>query len=236
MDKTETSGFIRRWSCRKQAVLAAEEHVMESTAEPAGQSTRVNDPAVLISEPELELELESEVGSVTKGVDETVDAAWVRPLTDADMPDLASLNAGADFSGFLSEGVSEALRRKALKKLFSLPDFQINDGLNDYDEDYSRYVPLGDTVTYQMKQWLERQKTALNDALQEEGAEEGADTPDVGAEALHGASENGVSEPAVRRGDKETDGAVNVAQQPAPKCSAHETDGLGEAEEGGFCP
>ena len=30
-------------------------------------------------------------------------------------------------------------------------------GLNDYDDDFSVFTPLGDTVTYQMKQWLEKE-------------------------------------------------------------------------------
>lgn len=82
-------------------------------------------------------------------------------LTDADMPPVESLGETSDFSGFLSAGVSQELRDMALRKLFSLPQFNVVDGLNDYDEDYTKLAPLGDTVTYQMRQWLERDaKTA----------------------------------------------------------------------------
>ncbi|MCW8885607.1 MAG: DUF3306 domain-containing protein, partial [Motiliproteus sp.] len=61
----------------------------------------------------------------------------VEALTDEDMPDIETLTEDSDYSGFLSEGVSEALKRKAMRKLFHLPEFNIRDGLNDYDDDFS---------------------------------------------------------------------------------------------------
>ena len=39
-------------------------------------------------------------------------------LTDADMPDLDTLNENSDYSGFMSEGVSDEIRNLALRKLF----------------------------------------------------------------------------------------------------------------------
>ena len=67
----------------------------------------------------------------------------------------------SDFSGFLSAGVSDALRQQALRKLFGLPMCQVLDGLNDYDDDFTKLEPLGNTVTYQMKQWAERKARDL---------------------------------------------------------------------------
>ena len=52
-----------------------------------------------------------------------------RELTDADMPPLDSLTADSDFTPFMSPGVSDGLRRLALRKLFSQPSFNITDGL-----------------------------------------------------------------------------------------------------------
>lgn len=54
-----------------------------------------------------------------------------------DLPDIASLNAESDFSVFLREGVSEEIRRKALRVLWRSDPVLANlDGLNDYDEDF----------------------------------------------------------------------------------------------------
>lgn len=68
-------------------------------------------------------------------------------LTDSDMPALHTLGAGSDFSGFMSPGVSEELRKLALRKMFALPSYHLRDGLDDYDDDYTVFEPLGDTVT-----------------------------------------------------------------------------------------
>ena len=95
-------------------------------------------------------------------------AADLPALTDADMPAIETLDEASDYTGFWSEKVSEGLRRKALRKLFHLPEFNLRDGLNEYDEDYTSFEPLGDTVTYQMKQLLERQKAKLAESLEED--------------------------------------------------------------------
>lgn len=73
------------------------------------------------------------------------------PVTDADLPPLESLDENSDFSAFLSPGVSEALRRRALRKLFAGAKFQVRDGLDDYDEDYRNFESLGDTLTANMR-------------------------------------------------------------------------------------
>ena len=87
-----------------------------------------------------------------------VDAPPPRPLTDADMPPVESLTAESDFSQFLAEGVSDALRRAALRKLFKLPEFGVLDGLNEYDEDYTQFEKLGDMVTYHQRRMWAREE------------------------------------------------------------------------------
>lgn len=74
-----------------------------------------------------------------------------RELTDEDMPPLESLHQDADVSMFFSAKVSPQLRRQALRRLFHAPKFNIRDGLDDFDEDYTYFAPLGDTVTADMR-------------------------------------------------------------------------------------
>lgn len=81
-------------------------------------------------------------------------------LTDADMPPIESLDSDSDYSVFMSPGVSEQLRTLALRKLFHLPAFNITDGLNDYDEDYTQFASLGGVVTHEMKRLLKRELEA----------------------------------------------------------------------------
>ena len=72
-------------------------------------------------------------------------------LTDADMPPLESLNEESDYSGFMSPQVSEELRHKALRKLFLSPVFNVTDGLDDYDDDFTQFEALGDIITSDMR-------------------------------------------------------------------------------------
>ncbi len=76
-------------------------------------------------------------------------------LTDEDMPALNTLNEDSDFSGFMSSGVSDELRNLALRKLFNAPSFNLRDGLDEYDEDYTSFEKLGDLVTCDMKHQIE---------------------------------------------------------------------------------
>ena len=101
---------------------------------------------------------------LTMPATEEVDAVDKPVLTDADMPDIASLNEDSDFSGFMSAGVSDKLRNLALRKLFKAPVFNIRDGLDEYDEDYTYFEKLGDIVTCDMKHQIEMQEQKLREA------------------------------------------------------------------------
>ncbi|MDH3714376.1 MAG: DUF3306 domain-containing protein [Gammaproteobacteria bacterium] len=95
------------------------------------------------------------------------------PLTDADMPPVDSLTENSDVSGFFSPGVSDKLRRIALRKVFSLAIYNVRDGLDDYDEDFTVFEPLGDTITADMRHRQEReaQKQRERAALDQQQAE-----------------------------------------------------------------
>jgi hypothetical protein len=82
-------------------------------------------------------------------------AAEVRILTDADMPPFESLKDGDNYSVFMSPGVSEAVRIKALRRLFRSAAFNRTDGLSNYAQDYTaftdaraRLVGLGKESTF----------------------------------------------------------------------------------------
>ncbi len=124
----EDEGFLTRWSRRKQAIRSGEE-VADEPATPSDAAEL--EPSQVPEQPEL---------------------------TDADMPPIETLDENSDYSAFLSPKVSEGLRRLALRKLFHLPQFNITDGLNDYDEDYTNLTELGGIVTHEMRRMLEREK------------------------------------------------------------------------------
>lgn len=110
----------------------------------------------------------------------------VEVLTDDDMPDIETLDDSSDYSQFFSTGVSEELRGLALQKLFQLPEFNLRDGLNDYDDDFSKMPELAEAVASKLRNWVEEQKNAFKEELKDELSDESSsaqpqDQPDINA-------------------------------------------------------
>ncbi len=101
-----------------------------------------------------------------------LELAETPPLTDEDMPSLESLSEESNFSQFFSSGVSDELRNLALRRLFNLPQFNIRDGLNDYDEDFSKMPALAQEVAAKMRSWLHEKQDELTTELTSEEQEE----------------------------------------------------------------
>lgn len=122
-----------------------------------------------IAEESVPLDIEADLNAADQAAAEA-EAEEKPVLTDADMPDIESLDENSDFSGFMSAGVSDKLRNLALRKLFKAPVFNIRDGLDEYDEDYTYFEKLGDIVTCDMKHQIEMQEKKLREAQEAEAA------------------------------------------------------------------
>jgi hypothetical protein len=70
---------------------------------------------------------------------EAVPAADLPPPT---LEDVAALGYDADFRRFVQPGVDESVRRSAMKKLFTDPQFNVMDGLDIYIGDYNTFEPM----------------------------------------------------------------------------------------------
>lgn len=172
--------FVSRWSRRKQQ--AREQSVVEAE----------NDEAALKSEQAVE------------------DAEPPVPdKTDADMPSIESITDVSSVSDFFSPGVSEQLRKMALRKLFHGAKFNVRDGLDDYDEDFRDFASLGDIITSDMKHQqemaLERERQAL--AEKETVAEIDEEAECVSAteqsDDLHASNEDDAAEVAQESNDND---------------------------------
>ena len=130
------SDFLSRWSRRK--ALQQEETDQLTISEGAGQEDEL--PAVAEEEE-------------------------APALTDADMPPLETLGEDDSYSDFLSPEVSEKLRKVALRQLFHGAGFNIRDGLDDYDEDFTIFKPLGDMITADMRHREEMLERKAKEAL-----------------------------------------------------------------------
>ena len=68
-------------------------------------------------------------------------------LEEMGLPDPAAMQAGDDFTGFMSRDVPEHLRRQALRTLWrSNPVLACVDGLNEYDDDYRAAMLLQEPI------------------------------------------------------------------------------------------
>jgi hypothetical protein len=153
MDENDLSP-LARWSLRKQRVRSGEDVDDEPQAESSAEPVRES------------------------AVDEAKPA-----LTDADMPPVESLHAESDLSMFFSPGVSEALRKRALRHFFSLPGAHVVDRMNEYDDDYTSYVSLGDLIPDEMQRKLDHEARKLAERASEQTTAEHAETEiaEVGA-------------------------------------------------------
>jgi hypothetical protein len=89
-------------------------------------------------------------------------------VAQAELPSLDTLDEDSQLGAFFAEGVSESLRRSALRKIFHLQRYNVCDGLDDYAEDYTHFEPLGEIMTADLRLRLEREqlKRALENAGQ----------------------------------------------------------------------
>ena len=148
--------FLSRWSRRKSGTAALDETaVAGAIGEPPGGN----------------LERSAALPAVPGD-----DAGETKILADEDMPPIESLTEHSDFSGFLSPGVSEGLRKMALRKLFNSATFNIRDGLDDYDDDFRNFAALGDLITCDMKHQMELAEERKRRAAEAEAHSESAET------------------------------------------------------------
>lgn len=136
-------------------------------------------------------------------------------LTDADMPDIESLDEDSDFSGFMSAGVSDELRNLALRKLFKAPGFNIRDGLDEYDEDYTYFEKLGDIVTCDMKHQIEMKEKKLREEQALEAAN--ADNDEIDEAAEIDAEDLATQAAAEDESETESDEQAEVVAQAGPE-------------------
>jgi len=87
---------------------------------------------------------------------------------DHTLPDPETLEAGSDFSAFMVPGVSGALRRRALKRLWTTGNYNVRDGLDDYDADYNQLLkPMDSELASKLRRWTHKVEEAVDKSLDE---------------------------------------------------------------------
>lgn len=135
-DDEEKGGFLARWSRRKEAArqgrVAAETptpdgEVVDEALAPRGEGNQPGGEAGAMASAEPEQRAEP---ASTARVE----------LTEADFADVdfSALNSSSDFTRFLGPRVPEAIRQRALARLWQTdPAFSTADVLHDYAEDFT---------------------------------------------------------------------------------------------------
>ena len=107
-----------------------------------------------------------------KPEEKTQEAAPAPPL-----PPVEKLTPESDFSGFMHPKVEDALRRVALKKLFSDPHFNVPDPYEAYSGDWTG----GEPIPQAMLASLEQMKTLLKNPPEAKTEGKDADAKQVEA-------------------------------------------------------
>lgn len=162
---------LERWSRKKRGVEDEPTLVSEEPAplaEQTGTEAEVRDGTL---EPGQSGEPQMQVG------DQAEQEAPAPGSLDHTLPDPDTLPPGSDFSVFMVSGVSAALRRRALKRLWATGNYNVRDGLDDYDADYRQQLkPMASELAGKLRRWankVEEQPAAANeDSSVAEGATE----------------------------------------------------------------
>ena len=120
---SDNKGFAARWSKRK-AEARQETDLKEQDVE---EATLVQDQP----------EAEHSQGIVDPDAPDIKDAEM---LTEADFDDVdfEALDKSSDYTRFIQANVPEEIQKKALRKLWDSDSvFEVLDGMNDYDEDFT---------------------------------------------------------------------------------------------------
>lgn len=69
-------------------------------------------------------------------------------------PESAAMEAEQDKPVWQRDDVDADTKKAALRELFHKPEFNLRDGLNEYDDDFTQFAGLGSIVTHEMKRML----------------------------------------------------------------------------------
>ena len=163
----DDEGFLKRWSRLKQDGEKAEPEEPGAERSPLPARGESDDAA--------------EGGEVEDAAtrDEIDEAA----SQELELPDIDSLDKDSDYTAFMREGVPDALRRRALRKLWlSDPVLANLDGLNDYDEDFAALFQTVSEVTQKVsdaaRSMADDSEGEEKEGEEEETVEEGVERPE----------------------------------------------------------
>lgn len=153
-----SDGFLRRWARLKSGGGI---QPLPSAAAPAGEDAN----------PDGDTDLAFAMAGKPSSISAATGAGGLPSLDDA-----ARLTPASDYSAFIAQGVDQAVRRLAMKKLFSDPHFNLMDGLDIYIGDYNRADPVPASMLAALRQaqgFLQQMDESEGDESEGNGADTG---------------------------------------------------------------
>ncbi|MGF1766139.1 DUF3306 domain-containing protein [Enterovibrio makurazakiensis] len=165
-----TDSFLHRWNKRKQAIAEGESSELNAELPLSDQAvvrgkdmvvTTLDDASDVLSD-------DSHDALDVRASSDHMDDAQEEAISMPDMDDVARLKQGDSAASFLVKGVSAEIKKAALRKLFHSEAYNVLDGMNDYDLDYSNKASLSAEVAASLRQWTKEQVDDLPDDASEQ--------------------------------------------------------------------
>lgn len=144
------TNFFSRWSQRKLDDSADQASQAEQTlkAEQTLEEVQVTSSEAPTSETSSDV--------LPSANAETSDSLENAPDTEIEATQDGATEASEDLSvaQLLVSEASESVKKAALRKLFLSEEFNVRDGLDDYDDDYSNLKSLSEDVAETLRDWV----------------------------------------------------------------------------------
>ena len=162
------TNFFSRWSQRKLDESTDESQETEQTLEITESSSEISSGQSNASSKieQVDTEASTETTLSSAGAEEATDVQGLAPEEDVSVAQL------------LVSEASESVKKAALRKLFLSEEFNVRDGLDDYDDDYSNLKSLSEGVAETLRDWV-KDKTEDETTPEEEQAIDNKDEGEV---------------------------------------------------------
>lgn len=134
-----TSSFISRWSKRKLVEASSEDQVLNDDLNTNAHS---------------DLALTQTEATCLNPDDGSVEEANVEQANATDLAPEESKPEEMSIANLLVSEASESVKKAALRKLFLSEEFNVRDGLDDYDDDYSNLKSMSEGVAETLRDWV----------------------------------------------------------------------------------
>ena len=167
------TSFFSRWSKRK-----LEETTTEPTDVKAVESVESTEPET--AQAHEELSTEAQALATEASATETESQQASNETTDPEEMSVAQL---------LVSEASESVKKAALRKMFLSEEFNVRDGLDDYDDDYSNLKSLSEGVAETLRDWVKEktEEEPAEETTQSTGSHEESDIESADVELAEGA-------------------------------------------------